>query len=789
MTARPAAYYEGQRAYDAERQHTPKRTAQRKEARKRYDKKPTAKRKRAGFDAARKDRSAARRIIGVDGEGHDTPDGRHIYTYLAAVDEHGVCVSEAYNPEGLTHEQCAEMLLAIPRNSLKFGFMFSYDVTKIIEEMSPVDRYYLMRPNIRGAKACKNTDCKKVFGGEAKACPACGGREFRSYTRSLRWRGRMYGFFNGSLSIGIERNQEKGIGARSCKVWDCFRFFGCSFVEALKSWSPKEIPPEERVATEEQIARILEMKNKRGAFETEAPEAVKAYCREECHLLAVMMRKLIQAHDDAGIHLTRYEGAGSTATALLKKFEVQLYRGPRAREMAGALAEAVACAFFGGRFENSGIGKFKRKVHGFDVSSAYPYALSFLPCLACGTWERVTGRRAVTKALKNAGTEGRLCLAQFRVRAISPTARKKLAWGPLPFRSAKGSITYGTNFRGWAWAPELVPALEGALWKGLVDLTGEAWVYETKCNHNPFAFLPGIYRERCRWGKDGKGIPLKLGPNATYGKTAQSIGEDPAFQSWVWAGMTTATCRGQLLGGIAGARDPWNVLALATDGILATEMLDLPAPRDTGTFDVKNHKGNLCPLGGWEHKPVPEGVFLAKPGLYYRLNPELGDVRARGVGRREVYASRTKIERTFARWDRHDMNFAVHLKSRRFYGAKHSIFARATCSACGKGWPGVAEEGCPSCGKRGDGFKTTMLERADGKVAYGTWDLRDVRIAFDPHPKRERAIRKGGTSARLHLRDLGGATSATYKPGMTTPEGEIAKMAKEIMLEQEDWIE
>ncbi len=762
------------RAYDAERKHTPKRRAQEKRARQKYRAKACVREVRAIYDKSRtKKRQQAVRIIGVDGEGHDTPDGRHIYTYLAAVDEHGTLVAEAHNPAGLSHDECCEMLLSIPGNSLKFGFMFSYDTTKIIEEMSAVDRYYLMRPNIRNARSCNNKECKKVFGSWRSSCPACGCPEFRSYTRSLRWRGRMYGFFNGSLSVGIEANPKRGIKAKATKVWDVFRFFGCSFVEALKSW---------QVGSAEQVERILGMKNKRGAFDVEDPEAVKAYCREECHLLAVMMRKLIDAHNEADIRLTRYEGAGSTATALLKKFEVEKYRGPRAREMRPDLAVAIAAAFFGGRFENSAIGKFVRKVHAFDVSSAYPYALSFLPCLACGEWKRITGSPAkVRRALDRAGSKGRLCVAEFKVAALAPWERKKLAWGPLPFRSREGSITYGTNFSGWAWAPELLPALDG--WGKLVSLTGEAWVYETKCTHNPFAFLPSIYRERCRWGKDGKGIPLKLGPNATYGKCAQSIGEDPKFQSWVWAGMTTATCRGQLSSAIANARDPWSVLAVATDGILATEKLDLPIPRDTGTSDLKK------PLGGWEHKEVPEGVFLAKPGLYYRLNPELGDVRARGVGRREVYASRHLIEGGFAAWDRKDMKYAVRLTSRRFYGAKHSIFARAACAGCNKGWPGVPEQLCPKCGQIGDVFKTKLLKRAGGEPAYGTWDVRDVRIAFDPHPKRERTIKRGGTSARVHLRDLSGQTSAPYKPGMTTPEGEVARRGKEIMLEQPDWIE
>lgn len=775
MHTRSEEYLASQREKDKLRAQRPDRRAQLLEARAKYRKKPEVVADQKKLDATRKKRKAERKIVGVDGEGQDTPDGGHIYTYLAAVDEFGVLVADAHNPAGLSHAECARMLLSIPKNTLKFGFMFSYDVTKIIEQMPLADRYVLMRPDTRNAKSCMF--CKHLFV-NGKECPECGSEKIRTFTRSLKYKGRKYGYFNGSLTIAVDKNDEYETAARSTKIWDCFRFFGCSFVQALTDW---------KIGTDEQRARILDMKNKRGEFATEDPEAVKAYCQEECHLLAVMMRKLITAHEEAGIPLTRFEGAGSTATALLKKHSVSKYKGPPIREYEPALAHAVASAFFGGRFENSVIGKVEKPVDGYDIASAYPYAQTFLPCLECGKWKRV--KRPKRAQLEKAHA----AVVKFNVRDVPKKERLALAWCPLPFRSPEGSITYGTNFSGWAWSPEALSAERG--WSDMVTL-GEAWIYTTKCTHRPFAYVPGGFRLRNEWGKEGKGIVMKLGLNAGYGKTAQSLGEDPPFQSWVWAGLTTATTRGQILDAIASVTDRHAILAIATDGIYASCKLDLPAPRDTGTSDIwKKTKddngvengGYFCPLGCWEHKAVPEGIFLAKPGLYYRLGAKLSDVRARGVGRREVFSERKRLEAAFDSWDRLDMKHAVTVVSRRFYGAKHSIYARSACNKCDTSWAGIPERGCPECGAIGSTFTVTPLDRKNGKVAYGTWDVRDVNIAFDPHPKRERILRRGGTSVRLHIRDLRGQVSAPYDVGTMSPEAGAARMGKELALEQPDW--
>ena len=111
----------------------------------------------------------------------------------------------------------------------------------------------------------------------------------------------------------------------------------------------------------------------------------------------------------------------------------------------------------------------------------------------------------------------------------------------------------------------------------------------------------------------------------------------------------------------------------------------------------------------------------------------------------------------------------------------------SACRACRRTWNGAPQQGCPECGRKGSSVATARLRGADGRDVYGQWRERETRVGFSPLPKRD-GVSLGGLSGRLRVRDLGGAVSAPYK-GETTPEGDLAAVAKEFMLEQPDWEE
>ena len=50
------------------------------------------------------------------------------------------------------------------------------------------------------------------------------------------------------------------------------------------------------------------------------------------------------------------------------------------RPRIGEWKDAIARAFFGGRFENAKVGPVREALWNYDISSAYPYQMTFLPC-------------------------------------------------------------------------------------------------------------------------------------------------------------------------------------------------------------------------------------------------------------------------------------------------------------------------------------------------------------------------------------------------------------------------
>ncbi len=638
-----------------------------------------------------------RPIIGVDGEGYDTPDGRHVYVYLCASDERGNVVTDAYNPEGLSTQECIDCLSEIPKRSTCFGFMFSYDITKIIEGLTPEQRYWLMHPDLR-----------------------------TQYHGKRMWRRRVVGFdyFNGHFSY-TNFNKEKEVWKRAFYIWDCFKFFGCSFVKALETWN---------MGTPEQRKRIAEMKLKRGSFDRVDDNEIKAYCAEECMLLAQMMRKLIEMHEAAGIKLIRYDGPGSAAAVLLRKNRVMKFSP---KKFPARVTELAKHAYTGGRFENSHIGEIAKPCHGFDLNSAYPAAMTTLPCLKHGRWERTKHIAHVAKS----------DMALVHIRVPERPSRKQIAWEAVPCRLPNGSIVFGNNFSGWFHRDEALQAL--TRWDAeLLD----AWVYQTDCGHYPFAWVPVVYNERLVL-KDERGLPLKGALNSGYGKLAQRIGHEPEFQNWLWAGAITSSTRASILD-VIGPHD-WTTVAIATDGILCTKDKGIGSPGK--------------PLGGWDHKECPSGLVLVKPGVYWPLGTKEEGMRARGIGRRDLYKHATQIRRAMKRGAE-----KVTVKSRRFFGAKRSVLASSYCGDCDKNRSGIGY--CLDCLERPS---ETVYKASD---RYGLWLEQSIEVSFDISPKRDLKMAGG----RLRTVDLGGIESEPYQ-GQTTPEGMLFRMAKEEQLEQPDW--
>lgn len=658
---------------------------------------------------------------------------------LAVSDESGQRQwSTPYKPEGLSTVDCLEFILSLPSDHTKlFAYSFGYDLTMMLRDVDDAKIYKLFRPDERpGEKGPK----------------------------PVYWRGYALNFLNGRFTV--KRRLGRGPDGKTRfgpaqTVHDIWRFYQGKFVKALEDWKAGHCGTGNACnhasgcqcacslcdKARADLARIRRMKDLRSDFDRESPDAMKAYCLEECRYMATLARLLTEAHVKAGLELKHYFGAGSSASAMLAAMGVKEHiresreRNPEPEDM----RHAIASAFFGGRFENAVIGKVAGPVYSYDISSAYPYQLCFLPCLVHGKWER-------TRSRKRAIEDARTALVRYSLDE-PPDEPKFRSWAPFPFRLANGSIVFPrTSGGGWVWRDEYLAG------EALFPNVGfvEAWAYLSECDCKPFADVPRYYRERVRIGKEGPGMVLKLGLNSCYGKHAQSIGGQGPFTSWIWAGLITAGCRAQVLDALGRLKKRSSLLMVATDGICTTERIAFPSPKDTGTYDVRNEKGVAKPLGGWEEDLLPNGLFLARPGIYFglgdRSDAEIHKVRARGIGRAAMVTQwRAFVDAYEAGKDSVLIETADGKTLGRFVGAKTGIILRE---------------------------KGRIARRPD----YGDWVPWPVKVSFNPLPKREGVGRHG----RLALRAFPGQESAPYKAATLSPEARQLKKATEIALEQAD---
>lgn len=670
-----------------------------------------------------------KRIIGIDGEGQGR--GPHRYFYLAAADEmdNRWEVSPGDVPGRLSTRECLDFILDLPSKSLIVGYAFIYDLTKILQDLDDRSLYLLFHEEKRARKV-----------------------KDRIVYRPVKWQEYKINFMNRKFSVTR--------GNRHAVVWDIFRFFQGKFTKALTDW---------KIASAAKLERMADMKDKRANFDKMDQGEVHAYCQEECTYLASLARGLIDAHIDAGLKLKHYYGAGSTASAFLDKIDVRSKRG----EIPASMRDPVACAFFGGRFENSVIGPVREPVWNYDISSAYPYQATFLPCLSCGVWrfDRLgLGIPAARLALVNWGCIG-------PIRSPPPTSPYSVgvldqyAWGPLPVRAKNGTIVFPlSGAGGWTWKDE---------WEAALKINPQlqckgAWLYETDCDCLPFRDIPTYYRERVRLGKDAKGIVLKLGTNSIYGKLAQSKGLNPPFQSWVWAGNITSGCRAQLLELLSVARNPWDVLMLATDGLFSRERLVCPVPHNTGTSDLAK------PLGGWEEKQYARGIFAVRPGIYFPLDPtdeDLDAVRARGLGKKILYEQWSRVATAYEKGAAVvDIDHACRICDRKLE------FNQDMCPDHGiphiPPWSGVERfVGAKSALTRGE--KSEIITRSPD---YGEWIPYPIRVTFNPLPKREEVL----PDRRLRSMVYADWESVPYKNALKGPEALALEIADMIAEEQPD---
>lgn len=527
-----------------------------------------------------------RPFIGVDGEG-GAIDGIHEYLLLR-VGEHLLY----RDSEPLRTDQILDWLTKLPNEGIHVGYGFDYDVTMILRDWPDRKLRELFDRESRKGKNGTTYIPVGHNGFLVEYLP-------RKHFRVAKWR--------------------KGGNLSWFTVHDTIGFYQSSFVQALEAWD---------IGTQEERDAIKEMKLKRSEF-TEATESEIEYNRRECVMLAELLEALRDAVNDAGYSLRTYEGAGCLAQSMLTK-----HNAPQREDLPRDLAMSARAAYYGGRFEISRIGTVK-PVHEYDIASAYPWAMTGLPCLQHGEWVREYQPGNPVQLLK--------------VRWATSTDR---AWGPYPFRDSDGTILYPSSGIGWYWYPEVAVEDRARETNEILD----AWAFVRYCDHSPFRWIPSVYAERQRIGKSAKGKVLKLGLNSLYGKQAQSVG-NPRFASPIYAGLITSRVRALMADVCLRYGD--DVVMIATDGIYLT--------REMESAREMVEAGKPASLGAWEHQRFND-LFLVKPGIYFTSNGV--KVKTRGVPRWQLDEHRKEI---IAAWKRDRLTGTVTIDRVQFIGARMAL--------------------------------------------------------------------------------------------------------------------
>jgi hypothetical protein len=373
----------------------------------------------------------------------------------------------------------------------------------------------------------------------------------------------------------------KKINTGTFHMYDTMGFFQCKFVKALEQYNL--LPSDSEF--------LCNMKDARGQFEKYPIETIIQYCKLECTLLVKLLEKIdfYLNHPEIDLQLKRWDGAGSIASAMLKKYEVKNH----IEQLPEQVLKPALHAFSGGRIELVQYGHIEGDdcVYDYDINSAYPHIMAGLPSLRGGQWIHSKNEIA----------------SKFALIHIKWDLKGQRIF-PFFYRDQFGTIIYPKIGEGWYWLPEYEAyLLNKDKYKGDVQVL-EVWNFFPVNDEKPFAFIPPMAKQRLLWkqAKEGQHVVVKLGLNSCYGKTAQQIGGGynpktkettlPPYHNIAWAGYITSATRAKLFD--AAMQDPHSVVMFATDGLFTTKKRDLPLSSNLGEWELSTVKSfTACQAG------------------------------------------------------------------------------------------------------------------------------------------------------------------------------------------------
>jgi len=368
-------------------------------------------------------------------------------------------------------------------------------------------------------------------------------------------------------------------------ICDSGAFFQTSLLNAInpKKWA------EGTAIVSPQEMEILEV-GKAHRADAEFDATMIEYNVLENDVLARLMGTVNEGFVADGIRLRKDQWFGPGQAAQHWMRNIGCPTGEEVREAVPVWAiDAARQSYYGGWFEVFVHGVIPGTAYAYDINSAYPYAISTLPCLLHGQWTR------------GEGDPGPLPRGNYRLINARFEGRNPYI-GTMPHRDMDGGISRPHHTAGWHWQHE-VNAGKAARTISKVEIL--EWIEYKPCKCDPpLREIEDLYQGRLEVGKETPfGKSKKLVYNSAYGKMAQSIGQ-PKYSNSIYASLITAHCRTMILRAIATHPDKAKAVAMiATDGIV---------------FLSPHPKLNVHPtqLGAWDYSEH-QNLSILMPGLYW----------------------------------------------------------------------------------------------------------------------------------------------------------------------------
>jgi hypothetical protein len=445
-------------------------------------------------------------------------------------------------------KECLDLILDADRSAINFGFAFGYDVNQILIDL-PKSALHVLASN-----------------------------------NKCRWDGYIIEHIPSKwFSVRLDTNNPERPGALD-------RF---------------------NIGTPEERKYLAEQKANRPDFTWDELHEIVKYWGIEGRLMVELMEYMRDLFAAADYYPKSWHGPAVLGRELLRNNDIKSAMC-NTREEWPEVWIASRYAFAAGRFQQWLAGLYEGPVFNYDVNSAYPYAMQFLPNLATGIWKRITRRNIDRSKIHRE----RFCL--YRIKYSSPMINEVKNRGyrnrprPLFRRANNGMIYWGDMVENWYWSPEAELVKDDPAAEFI-----EAWEYVDD-GTRPFAFIAQTYKIRQAYKKAGNSIQeaLKLSMNSVFGQFAQRVGwksmrppGPPQYHQLEWAGFLTSMCRAMVHKVASYAYSKGGLVTIDTDGVLCTvripeEILPNGIGSGLGQWGEDEYDGLLVWQNGfyWMHK-------------------------------------------------------------------------------------------------------------------------------------------------------------------------------------------